>query len=155
MFCASGGDGASAPANRAMPTITSAKTAPMTTPVLRATRRRLFVAILREQEPRRERRRVSRKGRPLPLDGASESGDVVLDEEGVDERDRDGTQESAGHERAPVEDVTAHQLGEDPDRNRLLLTRREDDEREEELVPGQREREDAGGENSGAGERRH
>jgi hypothetical protein len=35
---------------------------------------------------------------------------------------------------------------EDPDRNRLLLGRREEDERVEELVPGQREREDADGE---------
>src|SRR5438128_4750705 len=153
MFCASGGDGASAPANRAMPTITSAKTAPMTTTVLRATRRRLFVAILREQEPRRERRRVSRKGRRLPLDGARESGDVVLDEEGVDEGDWDRAQESAGHERAPVEDVAAHELGEDSDRNRLLLRRREEDESVEELVPGQSEREDSGRENSGDGER--
>src|SRR6516162_9283716 len=60
-FCSSGGTGASTPANRAMPTTTSAKTAPITTTVLRATRRRLFVGILRDQEPRRERRRVSRR----------------------------------------------------------------------------------------------
>jgi hypothetical protein len=64
-FCSSGATGASAPANKAMLTIASAKAAPTTTTVLRATRRRLFVAILREQEPRRERRRVSRQ-RPAP-----------------------------------------------------------------------------------------
>jgi hypothetical protein len=39
----------------------SVKTAPIITTVLRATRRRLFVAILREQETRREPRRASRR----------------------------------------------------------------------------------------------
>src|SRR2546426_10882353 len=40
----------------------------------------------------------------LPLDGAREGRHVVLDEEGVDEGDRDRAQERARHERAPVED---------------------------------------------------
>src|SRR2546426_6749610 len=52
-----------------------------------------------------------------PLDGAGEGGDVVLDEEGVDEGDGDGAEEGARHERSPVEDVAAHQLGEHADRN--------------------------------------
>ena len=43
-FCSSGAWGASIPANSAMTTITSAKTAPTTTTVLRVSRRRLFVA---------------------------------------------------------------------------------------------------------------
>src|SRR5215471_13894795 len=65
-FCSSGGTGASTPANSAMPMTTSAKTAPTITTGLRATRRGLFVAILRAQEPRRERRGVSRlAGRQL------------------------------------------------------------------------------------------
>ena len=66
----------------------------------------------------------------------------MLDEEGVDESDRDRAQEGAGHERTPVEDVAAHELGEDPDRDRLLLGRREEDEGVEKLVPGQGEGED-------------
>src|SRR5262249_26141368 len=60
---------------------------------------------------------------PLALDRAGEGGDVVLDEEGVDERDGNGPEERAGHERAPVENVAPHQLGEDADRDRLLLGR--------------------------------
>src|SRR5438552_2291517 len=58
----------------------------------------------------------------------------MLDEEGVDEGDRDRAQEGAGHERTPVEDVAAHELGEDPDRDRLLLGRREEDEGVEVLL---------------------
>src|SRR2546422_6145753 len=95
----------------------------------------------------------ARRLRLLPFDGARERGDVVLDEEGVDEGDGDGAQERAGHERAPVEDVAAHELGKDPDRNRLLLGRREKDERVEELVPGQGEGEDPRREDPGNGER--
>src|SRR2546428_6316938 len=90
----------------------------------------------------------------LPLDGAREGRHVVLDEEGVDEGDRDRAQQRARHERAPVEDVAAHALGIDPDRDRLLLGRREEDEGVEELVPGQGEREDPGGEDPGHGERK-
>jgi hypothetical protein len=44
----------------------------------------------------------------------------VLDEEGVDEGNRDRAEQGARHERPPVEDVAAHQFGEDPDRDRLL-----------------------------------
>src|SRR5205814_9365337 len=73
------------------------------------------------------------------LDGAGEGRDVVLDEERVDDGDRDRAEEGAGHERTPVEDVPAHELGEDPDRDRLLLGRGEEDEGVEELVPGERE----------------
>src|SRR6185369_5610760 len=52
-FCSSGGCGARVLAKSAMPTITSAKTAPTTTTVLRATRRSPFVTDLREEQPRR------------------------------------------------------------------------------------------------------
>src|SRR5215510_3170726 len=56
-----------------------------------------------------------------PLHGAGEAGDVVLHEEGVDERDRHRAQQGPGHERAPEEHVAADQLGDDPHRHRLLL----------------------------------
>src|SRR5215470_2666266 len=61
-FCSSGAVGASTPAKSAMPTIASANAAPIATTVLRAARRRLFVTLLRVEETRRERRRVSRQG---------------------------------------------------------------------------------------------
>ena len=57
----------------------------------------------------------------LPLHRARERGDVMLDEERVIEGDRDRAQEGAGHQRAPVEDIAADELGEDADRDRLLL----------------------------------
>src|SRR5207237_6979162 len=48
----------------------------------------------------------------LGLHGAGgEPGDVVLDEEGVDQRHGDGAEEGGGHELAPVEDVAADQFG--------------------------------------------
>src|SRR5215831_3366145 len=64
-FCSSGAVGASTPAKSAMPTIASANAAPIATTVLRVARRRLFVTLLREQDIRRERRRVSRQGAGL------------------------------------------------------------------------------------------
>src|SRR6266481_6307594 len=98
-------------------------------------------------------RRLRPSFRGLPLDGAGEGGDVVLDEEGVDEGDGDRAEQGAGHEGPPVENVTAHQLGEDPDGDRLLLGRREEDKGVEELVPGQGEGEDPRREDPGNGER--
>src|ERR1700752_1701874 len=56
-FCSSGGWGASTPAKSAMITIASAKTAPTTTTVLRASRRRPFV---RARPPAAGRRRGDR-----------------------------------------------------------------------------------------------
>src|SRR5688572_14301637 len=47
---------------------------------------------------------------PSALYRAGESGDVVLDEERVDDRHRDGAEERARHELAPEIDVTPDQL---------------------------------------------
>src|SRR3982751_5327524 len=55
------------------------------------------------------------------LDRAGHAGDVVFDEERVDDRDRNGADKRAGHERAPEEDVAADQLGGDANRHGLLL----------------------------------
>src|SRR5215472_349948 len=82
-----------------------------------------------------ERRDATSRTLYSTLDGAGEGGDVVLDEKRVDEGDGDGAEQRACHERPPVEDVAPHQLGEDPDGDRLLLRRREEDEGVEELVP--------------------
>src|SRR5262245_25991055 len=70
-----------------------------------------------------------------PLHGAGQPGDVVLHEEGVDERDGHRPQEGARHQRAPEEHVAADQLGHHADRHRLLLGRGEEDEGVDELVP--------------------
>src|SRR5690348_10419813 len=60
-----------------------------------------------------------------PFDRSGEAGDVVLDEERVDERHRDRAEQRARHQLAPIEDVAAHQFRGDPDRDRLLLRRGE------------------------------
>src|SRR5205085_8836223 len=78
------------------------------------------------------------------LDRAGDAGDVVLDEEGVDDRHRDRAQERARHQRPPEEDVAADQLRGDADRHRLLVGRGQEDEGVDELVPAEREGDDAG-----------
>src|SRR6185312_4987926 len=83
--------------------------------------------------------------RPLTLDGAGrESGHVVLDEEGVDDGNRDRAEQGRRHQLAPVEDVAAHQLGDRPDRHGANLGLGEEDQRVQELVLRQGEGEDAG-----------
>src|SRR5262249_54466107 len=84
-----------------------------------------------------------------PLDRAGEPGDVVVDEERVDQRDRDRADERAGHQRPPVEHVAADQFGDDADRHGLLLRGGEEHQRVDELVPAQREGEDAGRQDAG------
>src|SRR6185503_5313301 len=95
----------------------------------------------------------SRPGRSSAFHRPGEAGDVVLDEERVDERDRDRAQQRSGHERTPEKDVAPDQLGDDADRHRLLLRGREKDQRVDELVPGQGEGEDARRQDAGRGDR--
>src|SRR5439155_2244499 len=78
-----------------------------------------------------------------PLDRPGASRDVVLVEEGVDERDRNAAQQRARHQLSPEVDVAADHLRYDADRHRLALGRRQEHQRVDELVPRQREREDA------------
>src|SRR5262245_17509811 len=78
------------------------------------------------------------------LHGAGQAGHVVLDEERIGDRHRDRSEQRAGHQLAPEEDVAADQLRGDPDRHRLLLGGGDEHERVDELVPRQREGEDAG-----------
>src|SRR5690349_12388398 len=56
--------------------------------------------------------RLRRRTRAIgsPFHGAGDAGDVVLDEEGIDQRHRDRAQERPRHQRAPEEDVAADQL---------------------------------------------
>src|SRR4030095_2388682 len=78
-----------------------------------------------------------------PLHGAREAGDVVLHEERIDDRDWDRAQEGSRHELPPEVDVAADQLRDDAHRDRLLLRRRQENQRVDELVPRQGEGEDA------------
>src|SRR5262245_3384466 len=75
----------------------------------------------------------------LPLHRAGEAGDVVLDEERVDQGDRHGAEQRAGHQLAPEEDIAADQLRDHAHRHRLLIGRGHEHERVDELVPRQRE----------------
>src|SRR5215469_16212744 len=74
--------------------------------------------------------------RALSLHRAGETGDVVFDEERVDHRDWDRTEQRTGHQRAPIEHVAAHQLGSDSDGDSLLVGGRQEHESVDELVPG-------------------
>src|SRR5579864_7129999 len=82
------------------------------------------------------------------LYGAGQAGDIMLDEERIDQRHRDRAEQRAGHQRAPKEHVAADQFGGDADRHGFLIRRGQEHQRIDELVPRQREGENAGGENA-------
>src|SRR3989449_10408000 len=69
-----------------------------------------------------------RPRRASAFHGPGEAGNIVLDEEGVDEGHRDRAQQRPRHEWAPEEDVAPDELGDDADRDRLLLRGGEEDE---------------------------
>src|ERR1700674_1642727 len=79
-----------------------------------------------------------------PLHRPGQARAIVLDEEGVHDRDRDRAQQRARHQRSPEEHVAADELRGDPDRHGFLLRRGQEHQGVDELVPGQREGEDAG-----------
>src|SRR5262245_2872261 len=73
------------------------------------------------------------EARRLRLDRArSETCDVVLHEERVDDGHRHRAQQGRGHELAPVEDVAPDQLGDGPHRHRADLALGQEDQRVEE-----------------------
>src|SRR5580692_6626648 len=82
------------------------------------------------------------------LHGTGEAGNVILDEERVDHGHWYRAEQRARHQRPPKEHVTADQLRRDADRNGLLLRRGQEHQRVDELVPRQREGEDAGREDA-------
>src|SRR5271154_1976242 len=82
------------------------------------------------------------------LHRTGETGDVVLDEERVDHGHRDRAEQRARHQRPPKEHVAADQLGSNADRDGLFLRRGEEHQRVDELVPRQREGENAGREDA-------
>src|SRR5215467_3856702 len=80
---------------------------------------------------------------PLAFHRAGQAGDIVLDKERIDEGDRDRAEQRARHQLPPEVDVAADQHRDDADGNGLSLGRRQEDQRVDELVPRQGEREDA------------
>src|SRR5260221_13826908 len=62
-----------------------------------------------------------RQGDELFLHRAGEARDIVLDEKEIEHHHRHRTQQRRRHERAPVIDVAFDQLGDRPDRERLVL----------------------------------
>src|SRR5262245_29896409 len=66
---------------------------------------------------------------------AGHAGDVVLDEERIDQRHRHRAEQRACHELPPEEDVAANQLRDHADRHGLLVDRGQEHERIDELVP--------------------
>src|SRR5882724_6234403 len=82
------------------------------------------------------------------LHRSGQSCDVVLDEKRIGDSNRDRSKQGASHQRSPVEYIAADQLRCDADRHGLLLRRGQEDKCIDELVPRQRESEDAGREDA-------
>src|SRR5262249_55232352 len=80
----------------------------------------------------------------LSLDRTGQAGDIMFDEERINNRDRNRAEQRPRHQLTPVEYVAANELGGHADRHRFLLGRGEEDQRVNELVPRKREREDPG-----------
>src|SRR5216683_8261300 len=80
----------------------------------------------------------------LSFDRAGKAGNIVFDEERIDDRHRDRAQQRARHQRSPEEHVAADQLRGDAHGHRLLVGRTEEHQGVDEFVPGEREGDDAG-----------
>src|SRR6185503_7735985 len=81
--------------------------------------------------------------------GRGETGNVVVEEEDVEDDDGDGAEDGTGHERAPEVDVASDQLGRHAHARRDLVRRGGERERVDELVPRQREGEERRAHESG------
>src|SRR2546422_10401310 len=74
--------------------------------------------------------------------GSRDARDELVEEEVVDDRDRYPDEQRARHERAPEVHVASDQLRRHAERHGLLLGDGDEGERVEEVLHGQRERED-------------
>src|SRR5947209_8626954 len=81
--------------------------------------------------------------------------DELVEEQVVDDGHRHADQQRARHQRAPEIDVAANQLGGHAQRHRLLLGDGHEGQRVEEVLHGQREREDDRGDDAGPAHRQH
>src|SRR5881628_3287593 len=111
-----------------------------------------YAVVRRREERPSQRRRWAFFSGLLAFDGAGEAGHVVLDEERVYERNRHGPEERPRHELTPEIDIAADQLGHHAHGNGLSLRRGDEDQRIDELVPGEGEGEDAGGQDARHGD---
>src|SRR5260221_10119066 len=68
------------------------------------------------------------------LHASGHAGDVIVDEEGIDDRHRDRADQRAGHQRPPEEHVAADQLRHHAHRDGLLPGRRQEHQRVDALV---------------------
>src|SRR5882724_3777325 len=85
----------------------------------------------------------------LSFDRAGKAGNIVFDEERIDDRHRDRAQQRARHQRPPEEDVATNQLRGDAHGHGLLVRRGQEDEGVDEFVPRQGEGDDAGRQDAG------
>ena len=77
------------------------------------------------------------------LDRASgDPADETIEKKIIGDRYRNAGDQGAGHDLAPVEDVTADEIGRYPKRDRLLIGCGNESQRVNELLQGQREGED-------------
>src|SRR5216110_525805 len=81
--------------------------------------------------------------------------DELVQEEIVDDRDRHPDEQRAGHERAPEVHVAPDQLRRHAERHRFLLGDGHEGERVQEVLHGQREREDHGRDHTRPAYRQH
>src|SRR5439155_24606754 len=78
---------------------------------------------------------------------AGEPRDETVETRVVEERERDARDERGDHDRSPLRQVAANEVGVHPGRQRPVVGARDEGERIDELVEHQREREDDNGEN--------
>src|SRR5215813_13953385 len=107
-------------------------------------RRRRFGFALAPTSKHTFAKDASRTRARLFLDRARHRRDVVLDEEGVEDDQRQRADQRPRHQRAPPVDVAVDELVDDRDRDRLVLGRGNEGERVDEFVPAQGEAEDEG-----------
>src|SRR5438105_1090481 len=121
----------SGPANEYGAVAPAAPTAAAPTPARLSSSRRL----IRSDMPPSFRYRLAEGS-------ASEAGDEPIQEQVVDERQRDARDQDRGHDRGPVVEIAADQLGRYGDRQRAAGRARDESDRVQELVDDERERED-------------
>src|SRR6266852_2735108 len=79
----------------------------------------------------------------------------MLDEERVENDQRQRARQRARHQRAPAIDIAIDEFVDDRDRDRLVLGRLQEGQRVDEFVPAQREAEDEGRDQARDRQRQH
>src|SRR5579872_2518135 len=91
----------------------------------------------------------------LSLDRAcGHPADELVDEERIKDRDWDRAEQRSGHQLAPIEDVTSHELRGDADGDRLARGVADEHQRVDVLVPREREREEPSADDAGDRQRK-